>query len=99
MQRTHEIGVRMALGASPPEVTGMMVRQGVRVVVPGIMAGLVAALALSRLMSRLLYEVQATDAQTLSLVTLVLAAATVLSCYVPARKAARVAPATALRHE
>lgn len=98
-QRTPEIGVRLALGASPGEVTAMVLRQGMRFVAAGMTVGLVVALGTTRAMASMLYGIAATDPLTLVAVSLVLAAVAVLACWLPARRAARVDPMVALRHE
>jgi len=98
-QRTHEIGVRMALGAQQGEVLRMVVRQGMLVAAAGILCGAAAALALTRLMGSLLYEVTATDPSTFAVVCLALGVAALAACCTPAVKAARVDPIVALRYE
>jgi putative ABC transport system permease protein len=98
-QRTHEIGVRMALGARPRDVLRLVVGQGSRLVVCGIVIGLAAAFVLTRLMSSLFYGVSASDPATFTLVGLTLCAVAVLACYVPAARAARVDPLIVLRGE
>jgi putative ABC transport system permease protein len=98
-QRTQEIGVRMALGARQDEVVRVVMRQGVGVIAVGVGTGLAAALALTRLMAGLLYEVKPSDPQTFVVVCAALAAAALLACWIPARKAARVDPVVALRYD
>jgi putative ABC transport system permease protein len=98
-QRTREIGLRLALGAEPRTVVGMVVRQGMFVAGAGVAVGLVGALVLTRLMGSLLYGVSASDLPTLAAATGLLAAATLVANWVPARRAARVDPLVALRAE
>lgn len=96
-QRTGEIGVRLALGAEPGRVAGMMVRQGGTVALAGIAVGLGAALAGSRLIESLLYDVSPRDPSVFAATTLTLLAVAVLACWLPARRAARISPVEALR--
>jgi putative ABC transport system permease protein len=98
-QRTREIAVRMALGAQPRDVLGMVVAHGARLAGVGIVIGLVGALALSRVMRGLLFGVGATDPVTLGGVSLLLASVALLACYLPARRATRVDPIVTLREE
>jgi putative ABC transport system permease protein len=98
-QRTHEIGVRMALGARGDQVLREVVERGMRPAMVGLVAGIVGALALTGVLSKLLYGVSATDPLTFVGVALVLAAVALLANLVPARRAARVDPAIALRSE
>jgi len=98
-QRTREVGVRLALGAQPGQVVGMVVRQGMVVAAVGLLAGLAGAVAAGRLMTGLLYGVSPHDLWTLTGVTVVIAAATLVANWVPALRAAHVDPLTALRSE
>lgn len=98
-QRTREIGLRMALGASPAAALLLALRQGVRLAAMGIAAGALAAAGLARLMRKMLFEVQPLDPAAFAAAALVLAAFAVLASYLPARRAARVDPLEALRSE
>jgi putative ABC transport system permease protein len=98
-QRSHELGIRMALGARRPDVMTLVARETLPMVGAGVLIGLAAGLALARLMRALLYEVQPTDPATLAGVAALLAAVGVLAALVPARRAARVDPVIALRNE
>jgi putative ABC transport system permease protein len=98
-QRKHEIGIRMALGASANSVLRLVLRQGLSLVVIGLALGVVGAFALTRLMSTLLFAVQPTDPLTWLLVALVLAGVAALACFVPARRATSIDPLSALRSE
>ncbi len=95
-QRTHEIGVRMALGARAGDVVRLVVSEGVRVVVIGVAIGIVLALALGRFVASLLYGVSAHDPVTLVGTAVVLVAIAALAALIPARKATRVDPVVAL---
>ena len=98
-QRTREIGVRVALGAERGSVLRLVVGSGIRLACLGIAAGTAAALALTQLMTDLLYGVRATDPVTFAGVAIALAATSLLACYIPARRAMKVDPMMALRHE
>jgi putative ABC transport system permease protein len=98
-QRTHEMGLRMALGAQTSHVLALVVRQGMTMAVAGVVIGLGAAFALTRLLASLLYGVGATDPLTFLVISLLLASIALLACYLPARRATRVDPMVALRYE
>ena len=98
-QRTHEIGVYMALGAQHRDVLRLVMKDGVKLALMGIVLGLAGAIALTRVMVSLLFEVKPTDPATLIGVALLLAAVAVLACYIPARRALSIHPMTALRCE
>ncbi|HEX3187153.1 MAG TPA: ABC transporter permease [Pyrinomonadaceae bacterium] len=98
-ERTREMGIRMALGARRANVLGLVMKQGGRLALLGIVAGLVGAWGLTRLMSSLLFDVTPTDSVTLVSVVLTLAMVALLACYVPARRATKVDPLVALREE
>lgn len=98
-QRTHEFGIRIALGAERGDVLGHVVGQGAILMGLGILIGIIGALGLSRLMANMLYGVKPTDPATLIAVSLILTAVALLACYIPARRATKIAPMVALRHE
>jgi putative ABC transport system permease protein len=98
-QRTHEIGIRMALGASAGSVLRLVLRQGLTLVLIGLALGMAGAFALTRLMSTLLFAVGPTDPLTWLAVALALAAVAALACFAPARRATSIDPLTALRSE
>ncbi|MGH9667564.1 MAG: FtsX-like permease family protein, partial [Bryobacteraceae bacterium] len=98
-QRTPEIGIRMALGAARRDILKLVSRQAVRLVVAGVAAGVIAAAASTRAMTKLLIGIGPTDPETYGIVVILLAAVTLLACWLPARRALRVDPIVAVRYE
>jgi putative ABC transport system permease protein len=98
-QRTREIGIRIALGASRKDVLGMVLAEGSRMTLVGLAIGIAGALALTRLMSTMLFGVSATDLSTFLLVAVTLSSIAIFACYVPARRAMKIDPLEALRDE
>jgi len=98
-ERTHEIGIRMALGAHPSDVLGMVARLGLKLTSIGLAIGIALALGVARLISTFLYGVKPSDPLTYAAVALALAGVAFLACYIPARRAIKVDPLVALRYE
>jgi ABC-type antimicrobial peptide transport system permease subunit len=98
-ERTHEIGIRLALGAPRQSILRMVLRQGLRLALAGAAVGLACALMVSHLMAGLLYGVSPTDPLTFAGVAVLLIGVALLACYIPARRAIRVDPLVALRYQ
>ena len=98
-RRTHEIGVRVALGASPATVVRLVIGQGMRVVAVGVAIGLAGSLVASRLMTKLVYGVSVTDPLTYAGVAVLLAAVALVASYIPAWRATRIDPLVAMRND
>jgi putative ABC transport system permease protein len=98
-QRTRELGIRMALGATARDVGRLIVRQGLKLVLSGIVIGVVSALALQRVIGKLLFGISPTDPLTFTMIAFLLIGVALLACWIPARRATKVDPLTALRSE
>ena len=98
-QRTHEVGIRMAIGAQNSDVLKLFLREGLQLVLLGLVIGLAGAFALTRLIQSLLFGVSPTDGATFALVAVGLLVVALLACYIPARRATKVDPLVALRYE
>jgi putative ABC transport system permease protein len=98
-QRTHEIGIRMAIGARPRDVFKMILGHGMKLALIGVAVGLVGAFALTRLMATMLFGVQPTDVTTFTVISIMLITVALLACYLPGRRATKVEPTISLRYE
>jgi putative ABC transport system permease protein len=98
-QRTHEVGIRMALGAQKSNVLGMVIRNGMTLTLLGVAIGLAIAFCLTRLMRALLFEVAPTDGATFAVVPILFVVIALIACYIPALRATKVDPLVALRYE
>jgi ABC-type antimicrobial peptide transport system permease subunit len=96
-QRTREFGIRIALGAAPRDIVSSVIREGMSMVGAGLILGLGGAFELTRFLRRMLFEVQPTDVTTYALVSVLFLSAALIACAVPAYRAARIDPQTALR--
>jgi ABC-type antimicrobial peptide transport system permease subunit len=98
-QRVHEFGIRVALGAGPADLVRLVLGQGMRLAALGVIVGIVGAIGVTRWLKTLLYEIKPTDPLTMVAVAALMTAVALLACYIPARRAMRVDPMVALRHE